>query len=216
MPASAAVELQETLTRNWCRTIQYNLNGYVPMNTSSLPPVAPIGNLETLQALSDSQRHRIVSLLMERNLTAKELSKALGIGRTRLYYHLEILERHGLIRVTDAQLVSGILERRYRAVARSFRVDRALLSSAAPAAKIVRAQGAIVESVAADYYASAPRHASAGDALIWRGFLRLNTKRRRELRKRLLTLVAQFRDPDPSGIETEAAIVLFPTQGTKR
>jgi DNA-binding transcriptional ArsR family regulator len=168
-----------------------------------------------LQALSDGQRHRIVSLLMDRNLTAKELSKALGIGRTRLYYHLEILERHGLIRVTGTQLISGILERRFRAVARSFRVDRALLSSAAPAAKIVRAQGAIVESVAADYYASAP-HALAGDSLIWRGFLQLNTKRRRELRKRLLAVVERFRDPDPHGVETEAAIVLFPTQGKKR
>jgi hypothetical protein len=41
----------------------------------------------------------------------------------RLYYHVNLLEEHGLVRVTQTRIVSGIVERTYALVARHFAVS---------------------------------------------------------------------------------------------
>jgi DNA-binding transcriptional ArsR family regulator len=186
------------------------MNGHMTVNIDVLG-VAPIQDLEALRALVDSQRHRIVTLLMEEPLTAKELAARLGIGRTRLYYHLTILETHGLIRVVDTRIVSGIAERTYRAVARTFRVDRALLASQASEEQISEAQAAIIEAVANDLRARAASGEPASDAdiLVSRTFLCLNESRRAELRARLGALIEEYRSADRDGVETELALALF-------
>jgi len=181
-----------------------------------LQSVAPVANLEALQALVDSQRHRIVTMLMDEPLTAKEIAARLGIGRTRLYYHLDLLERHGLIRVADTRVVSGIVERTFRAVARTFRVDRALLSSQASDMQITDAQAAILDAVAHDLRArvlpgAAPPH---DDVLVSRAFLKLNDTRREELRKRLAAIVDEYSRADADGTEMEIALALFSTKGS--
>jgi len=186
------------------------------MNAEVLP-VAPVADLQALQALVDSQRHRIVTMLMDEPLTAKEIAARLGIGRTRLYYHLDLLERHGLIRVADTRVVSGIVERSFRAVARTFRVDRALLSSQATDVQITDAQAAILDAVAHDLRArvlpGAPRPDE--DVLVSRAFVKLNDARRKELRKRLAAIVDEFSRADADGVETEIALALFTTNGTQ-
>jgi DNA-binding transcriptional ArsR family regulator len=186
------------------------MNGHMTVNIDVLG-VAPIQDLEALRALVDSQRHRIVTLLMEEPLTAKELAARLGIGRTRLYYHLTILETHGLIRVVDTRIVSGIAERTYRAVARTFRVDRALLASQASEEQISEAQAAIIEAVANDLRARAASGEPASDAdiLVSRTFLCLNESRRAELRARLGALIEEYRSADRDWVETELALALF-------
>lgn len=180
-------------------------------------PSAAIESLEALAVLSDSQRHRVVTLLMEEPLTAKEIAARLRLGRTRLYYHLDLLERHGLIRVSDTRVVSGIVERTYRAVARTFRVDRKLLSSQASELQITGAQAAIVDAVAHDLRARLlpGTPAPADDVLVSRAFLQLNDTRRAQLRERLSALLDEYRRPDADGIETEIAFVLFSTKGSE-
>ncbi len=188
----------------------------VHMVVNSAPEIqasVPIGNLEALRALVDGQRHRIVSLLIEEALTATELADRLEIARTRLYYHLGLLERHGLIRVSETRLVSGISERRYRAVARAFRVDRTLLASGASDSEIAQTQAAIVDEVAADLHARATVAAFEDDLLVSRAFLHLNGGRRKELRAKLAALVSEYGEADSDGAETELAIALFTTKG---
>jgi DNA-binding transcriptional ArsR family regulator len=179
--------------------------------------VAPIEHLEALAVLADSQRHRIVTLLMDEPLTAKEIAERLKIGRTRLYYHLGLLERHGIIRVTDTRLVSGIAERTYRAVARAFRVDRKLLSSEASELQITYAQAAILDAVGRDFRArNIPEKPQNDDELlIARVFLRLNASRRKELRERLSAIVEEYRDADADGTETEMALALFTAEAER-
>lgn len=179
---------------------------------------APIRSLDALRTLVDSQRHRIVTLLAEEALTAKELAERLGIGRTRLYYHLTMLEEHGLIQVVDSRVVSGIIERRYRAVARTFRVDRNLLAADASEDQIAGTQAAIIDSVAVDLHmrAAAQLSSSEEDLLVARMFLRLNELRRRELRARLSALIEEYRDADADGVETEFALAVFTTKGSEK
>ena len=180
------------------------------VNTSVLPE-APIRDLESLRALVDSQRHRIVMLLVDEPLTATDLAERLGIGRTRLYYHLGILAQHGLIQIVDTRMVSGITERTYRAVAHRFRVDRALLASRASEAQISDAQASILDEVARDLRARAAsaKQAEDADVLVSRAFLCLNDERRAELRARLVALLEEYRSADRDGTVTEIAMTLF-------
>jgi DNA-binding transcriptional ArsR family regulator len=191
------------------------MNVHMVVNTAFEPAaVAPIEELETLQVLVDSQRHRIVTLLMERPMTARELAAQLGIARTRLYYHLDLLEQRGVIRVVETRPVSGLAERSYRAVARAFRVDRALLATHASEPQIADTQAGLLDAMAADLRAratgGAPDEADA-DVLVGRRFLRLDERRRRDLRARLMALLDEYHDGDPEGRETEVGLALFTT-----
>jgi DNA-binding transcriptional ArsR family regulator len=86
---------------------------------------------ETLKLISDPLRLRLLELLRDESRTVKELAAALDAPVTKLYYHVNLLLEHGLIRVTDTRLVSGITEKRYRVIAARLSVDRALLGPTA-------------------------------------------------------------------------------------
>lgn len=79
-----------------------------------------ISDLKTMRVMADPRRHHIVDLLRREAATAKDLATAMGVSPKALYYHLRLLERHHLVRVVDTRLVSGIVEKRYRAAAYLF------------------------------------------------------------------------------------------------
>ncbi|HEX6776742.1 MAG TPA: helix-turn-helix domain-containing protein [Ktedonobacterales bacterium] len=85
-----------------------------------------IQDLETLKVAADPLRLEILNFLRGEPRTVKEMAKALHLPQTKLYYHIGLLEEHGLIRVTGTRLVSGILEKQYQATAYKLTVDRAL------------------------------------------------------------------------------------------
>jgi len=89
-----------------------------------------ISDLETLKVVADPLRLNILNLLRGSPRTAKELARALHLSQTKLYYHIGLLEQHGLIRVVGTRLVSGILEKQYQATAYKLSVDRKLFSPA--------------------------------------------------------------------------------------
>jgi DNA-binding transcriptional ArsR family regulator len=62
-------------------------------------------------------------------LSVKEIAAALDSSQTRLYYHVNLLVEHGLVRVAATRLVSGIVERRYRVTAYRLSFDRTLLGA---------------------------------------------------------------------------------------
>jgi len=86
-----------------------------------------IDNLETLKVLADQQRKRIMEHF-DRPSTVKEVARKLGTSPSKLYYHVNLLEEHGLLKVTDTRIVSGIIEKQYQAAARIFHVKAGLLS----------------------------------------------------------------------------------------
>jgi DNA-binding transcriptional ArsR family regulator len=82
-----------------------------------------IEDVATLKALAEPLRLRLMNLLATHPRTVKELATIVGVPQTRLYYHVKILERHGLIGVTSRRMVSGIEERTYRSTASSTTVS---------------------------------------------------------------------------------------------
>ncbi|MCB9438360.1 MAG: helix-turn-helix transcriptional regulator [Anaerolineales bacterium] len=86
-----------------------------------------IDSLETLKVITDEKRLQILDILAHKPATAKILATAMSVPPTKLYYHIKLLEEHGLIRVVDTQLVSGIVEKTYRARARQLGISESLL-----------------------------------------------------------------------------------------
>lgn len=86
---------------------------------------------EVLRLVADPLRLRLLELLRQEPQTVTELAEALGVARTRLYYHVRLLERAGLVTVAETNVVAGITEKRYRVTAYRLSVDRALLGQAA-------------------------------------------------------------------------------------
>src|SRR5919197_498369 len=80
----------------------------------AIPEAHILDTVERLKAMADPLRIRFVTELLEGPRTVKEVAEALGVPPTRLYYHVKILERHGLIEVANRRMVSGIEERSYR------------------------------------------------------------------------------------------------------
>ena len=85
---------------------------------------------QLLKALADPLRLRLGLLLLDEAHTVKELATALNVPPTRLYYHVRILEEHGLIEVVERRMVSGIEERRYQAVIDKWNIGDDLHGSA--------------------------------------------------------------------------------------
>jgi DNA-binding transcriptional ArsR family regulator len=86
-----------------------------------------ISDLETLKIISDPLRIRIMRTLRWPK-TVKKIADELEMPATKLYYHVNQMEKHGLIRVAATNIVSGIIEKQYQVVARRYQVDETLLS----------------------------------------------------------------------------------------
>ncbi len=87
-----------------------------------------IDNLETLKVLADPLRLRIIEAIGDKPHTVKQAAKMLGLPPNKLYYHVNMLEEHGLIRVVDTRIVSGIIEKIYLVRAHTYSPAKGLLS----------------------------------------------------------------------------------------
>jgi DNA-binding transcriptional ArsR family regulator len=87
-----------------------------------------IEDRETLKAISEPTRIAILELLAE-PLTVSQLAEALGVPRTRLYRHVELLEAKGLIEPVEERKRRSVTERIYRVTASTIRPAPELLRS---------------------------------------------------------------------------------------
>ena len=83
-------------------------------------------NVETIKVFADERRLRIVQLMQE-PATVKDVSAALQIPASKLYYHVNMLHEHGLIRVVQHNIESGIVEKVYQVAARQFKLQNPML-----------------------------------------------------------------------------------------
>jgi DNA-binding transcriptional ArsR family regulator len=87
-----------------------------------------IDNIETLRIMSDPFRIQILKQLMSPS-TVKSVASALNIPATKIYYHINLLEQHKLIRVISTRIVSGIVEKQYHVTAYSFGAKDGLVNT---------------------------------------------------------------------------------------
>ena len=92
-----------------------------------------ITSLDTVKVLSDPLRLQILECMLDQPTTVKQLAAELKIPQTKLYYHMNTLEEHGLVKVVSTRVVSGIIEKQYWVTAYSVTIDKTLF--AAPGGK---------------------------------------------------------------------------------
>jgi DNA-binding transcriptional ArsR family regulator len=166
-----------------------------------------IRDVETLRAISDPTRMRILEAMVQRQSPAwsvKELAAALEMPQTRLYHHVELLLAQDLIRAVERRVVSGIIETRYTVAARSFQLDRALFAGDSEEGfEVLRETLAAVFDTARAEVELAIRLGVINPGadtpperglMLTRGLARLTPARALELRERLQALSAEFGD----------------------
>lgn len=109
-----------------------------------------VRDLATLRVVSDRLRMSILEALGAGAATVKAVAAKIGMAAGKLYYHFDLLERHGLIKVARTRMVSGIAEKAYVTAARSFRVDRALLSPGKVDRTLETLLSAVIDGTRAD------------------------------------------------------------------
>ena len=175
---------------------------------AALPDVLELESTDQLDELA----HRVRGPLLRRLRTphsAAELAAELDVPVTRLYHHLKVLESAGLIEVVATRRVGAALERRYRAVARGFRVGP---DAVRDNTDLARSLAAVLDSTRSDLV-GAVESGTAEDVAIWSLRLRLAEPDRIELVERLDAVLSEFRErstDDSDAEETALFAVAFP------
>lgn len=172
-----------------------------------------ISDVETLKAISDPLRLRILETMVARKdalWSVKELAAQLEVPQTRLYHHVELLLERDLVRLASQRIVSGIIESRYRVAALSFRLDSALLSGETATAQEANREllhgvfdstreefGRVLHDYLADHpgadlSGSGDQDADPERPVVTRGLAMLPPAKAGEFKERLLALMQEY------------------------
>lgn len=160
-----------------------------------------IKELAALKILADPTRLQIVRNL-DTARTVKELADRLDIPATKLYYHVNQLEKHNIIRVVETRVVSGIIEKRYQVTAKRYHVSESLLKATEGTEENLEtlltaifdtAKEEMRRSVLAGLLNLSERDvAEEREGGIWQASLRLTLEQFAELNGRLQTIIDEF------------------------
>jgi DNA-binding transcriptional ArsR family regulator len=162
-----------------------------------------IKDLETLRVFADPLRSQIFELLVQDALTVKQVADRLGLAVSKLYYHVNLLEKHGLILVAEARQHANLIEKVYRAAASELDIDPSLISFSTPSgqehlyALITTTIDTTREDALRSFQARAFQLEQGAEedprtALFNRTLSRLTRERAQAFTERLSALVAEF------------------------
>jgi hypothetical protein len=177
-----------------------------------------------LKLLADPVREFIVGALVPAARTVPDLAQELHCPPTRLYHHMKRLLAAKLIRVERTRMVSGIVERHFRATARQYLLDRTVFGRGKPDAGLDAILGFVFDQSRVEIAAAVARGrldltAPAGDArsvVAYRSSAWLTTAEAEAIQrdlKRLHDRVARLaRRRHPAGSEPmSVTVAVFPT-----
>jgi DNA-binding transcriptional ArsR family regulator len=166
-----------------------------------------VTDLEQIRAMADPLRLSILGELAGVPRTTKQVAELLGEKPTRLYHHVEALERVGLVRLTQTRAKRGTVEKYYQAVAAQFRVAASALSPEARAgaglSEVEKMLTSILDTTRTELLATlrpgAPKPDPAEAPLLARLLVRGSEKKVRAVRRQLLRLMEKLRADDAEG-----------------
>lgn len=198
----------------------------VPGSGFEPEPEVIIRDIEALRIYFDPLRQRIIHQIAHQARSIREIAAALEVPPTRLYYHINLLEKHGFIRLVDIHPGPGAIEEKYyRIAARFFVVDDALVTPGTPEgdAGLATMISVVLDETRASIHAALRaglidpvQRAPHPDALmIMRGVFSLTPELVEEFQIRLKALLAEFAErklDSPGGTRPyNFALVLHPT-----
>jgi hypothetical protein len=161
--------------------------------------------------LADPFRLKLLGAFGNRPKTTKQVAEQLGEKPTKLYHHVEALERVGLLALKRTRPNRGTLEKYYQAVATRFQIAAALFSTGETADPMADETAAmlmsILDTTRAELTGVLKRNAdgsescSANPAMVARMLLRGEPARIERFRARLLALLDQFK-AETAGLES--------------
>lgn len=183
--------------------IEMHVNAKVMLNRRKAPELLEERAItpQELKLLAEPSREFIYQALVAEPRTASELAELMKCPTTRLYHHLKLLEKSGLIIVVAERLVSGIVERRYRAVARRLRLDRRVFGVDDPGQQQLssildyvfdRARDEIERSATAGRIDLAQQPPEAKALVCYRHVLKLTAAQRDRMFQQLRELYAEY------------------------
>jgi DNA-binding transcriptional ArsR family regulator len=95
----------------------------VPVTMPELPVSLVINTIQQFKAISDPVRSRILGIIQNQPVTAKQIADRLGATPGAIGHHLHVLEAAGLAQVVARRLVRGIVANYYTRTARIFKYD---------------------------------------------------------------------------------------------
>jgi DNA-binding transcriptional ArsR family regulator len=150
------------------------------------------GNLDQLRALAHPLRLRMMELFAEGPRTTKQVAQQLGEPPTKLYHHVNALERAGLLKLSKTRQNRGAIEKWYEA-SRSL-ISGRQMSRSRPMQQAISGLATVALEQARREVELALRTAP-GDPLVMRVTVNGNEHRIADIRKRLLQVLTELRDP---------------------
>jgi DNA-binding transcriptional ArsR family regulator len=185
-----------------------------------------VEDIEVFEVLNNPLRLRILRQLVEPN-PIRAVAEALNVPPTRLYYHFDLLEDAGVIRVVETRKVGAMLQKVYQTTARSFRPSAKLTEgdhSPSELAKITA--GVVLDGARLDAEEALERHFEAvvggadpkearSSGSIGRSLAFFSKERAQEFAQKLEKMLEEEFDPDhgKDGIEFAFSYTFFPVAG---
>ncbi len=99
------------------------------MNPDYTPvPSLILTDLEAVKSIADPLRNQVIEVLSPEPLTVNQIAEKLGLAPSKLYYHVNMLEKHGFLRVIDTTVRGNIIEKHYWITAYDYDIDKGLLN----------------------------------------------------------------------------------------
>jgi DNA-binding transcriptional ArsR family regulator len=172
-----------------------------------------IEDLETLKIIADPLRFQILEQLALAPLTVKQVAERLGLSVRKLYYHVNLLEGHGLVQVVETRTIANIIEKVYRAAADNLEVAPSLLNFGTDEGQenVRSMMIATIDALRADLLRSlearrfAPSQGEPGQrrhrGIVWRDVSRLSQAQAQAFLARFQALMDEFDEADVDALE---------------
>lgn len=95
-----------------------------------MPALARLASFAQIELLSNPHRMAIVRRLMAQPATLSQLGRALGRHPAWVQHHIRVLERAGLVEVSEVRVSAGLSEKFYRVRAQGFLLQELILPEA--------------------------------------------------------------------------------------
>lgn len=166
-------------------------------------PVMMVHDLETLKILADPLRNQILEILAPEKLTTNQMAEKLGLAPSKLYYHINLLEKYGLIQEVDAIVKANIIEKVYWISAYECKMDHDLCNFSTPEGQesVMTAMVAPIDSTREDMLRSLEARATALDqgaeehprqVVIFRELRNMSDQTANQFAERIKTVLEDF------------------------
>ena len=88
-----------------------------------------IKDREMLKVITDPLRAQIMDPATLEPLTVKQVATRLGLSPSKLYYHFNMLEKFGFIRVVETNQIGNMIEKKYQTAATQYDIAPCLLTA---------------------------------------------------------------------------------------